>query len=57
MTNAFIMQLVESNVAEDEIVKMVTDQPASFDLGPDALAKLKAAGTPSAVLSAMINKQ
>jgi len=57
MTNAFIMKLVESNVAEDEIVKMVTDQPARFDLGPDALAKLKAAGTPSAVLSAMLNKQ
>jgi len=56
MTNAFIMKLVESNVAEDEIVKMVADQPASFDLGPDDVAKLKAAGTPPAVLSAMLNK-
>jgi len=57
MTNAFVMKLVESNVAEDDIVRMVTDQPASFDLGADDLAKLRAAGTPPAVLSAMLNKR
>jgi len=57
MTNDFVMKLVEGNVAEDEIVKMIASQPGRFSLGPNDLGKMKAVGTPEAVLSAMLNKR
>jgi len=57
MTNDFVMKLVEGNVAEEEIVKMIKDQPGRFTLSADDLGKMKAAGTPPAVLSAMLNKR
>jgi hypothetical protein len=57
MTNDFVMKLVEGNVAEEEIVKMITNQPGRFNLGPNDLGKMKAVGTPEAVLSAMLSKR
>jgi tetratricopeptide (TPR) repeat protein len=57
LTNDFIIKLVQGNVAEEEIVKMIETQPARFALGPEDLRKLKEAGAPDAVVAAMLNKK
>lgn len=57
LTNELIVKLVRDNMAEQEIVKMIESQPARFALGPDDLRKLKEAGTPDAVVAAMLNKK
>jgi tetratricopeptide (TPR) repeat protein len=53
LTNDLIIRLVDGNVAEDEIIKMIATQPARFALGPDDVSKLKAAGVPDRVVDAM----
>ena len=56
MTNDFVMQLVNGNVAEAEILKMIASQPCRFSLDPAGLERLKAAGVPASVVAAMRNK-
>jgi len=53
LTNDFIIRLVDGNIAENEILHMITNQPCRFSLGPADLEKLKAAGVPDAVIAAM----
>ena len=57
LTNDLIVKLVRGNVAEEEIVKMVETQPARFALGREDLRKLKEAGTPDAVVAAMLARK
>lgn len=57
LTNEFVLKMVRANVAEEEIVKMIAAQPCRFELGPDDLRKLREAGTPEAVISAMAGKR
>ena len=57
MTNDFIIKLIDGNVAEDEVLKMIANQPGRFSLEPADLARLKAAGVPDSVIAAMRNKK
>ncbi|MGD0361837.1 MAG: tetratricopeptide repeat protein [Bryobacteraceae bacterium] len=57
MTNDLIVKLIQGNVAEDEVVKMIANQPAHFSLEPADLAQMKAAGVPESVITAMRNKK
>jgi tetratricopeptide (TPR) repeat protein len=57
LTNDLIVKMVQGNMAEEEIVKMIRTQPVRFALGPDDLRKLKEAGAPDAVVAAMLNKK
>lgn len=57
LTNDFILKLVQGNIGEDEIVKMIASQPAQFKLAPDDLEKLKQSGVSTAILSAMQSKK
>jgi hypothetical protein len=52
-TNDLVIRLVQGNVADEEIVKMIATQPNRFALGPDDLVRLKQAGVPEAILAAM----
>ncbi len=57
LTNDFIVKLIDGNVAEDEVLKMIANQPGRFSLEPADLARLKAAGVPDSVIGAMRNKK
>lgn len=57
LTNDFIIKLVDGNVAEDEILKMIANQPGRFSLEPADLARLKAAGVPDSIVAAMRDKK
>jgi len=57
LTNDLIIRLVDGNVAEDEIIKMIGNQPTRFSLEPGDIAKLKAAGVPDSVVAAMRNQK
>ena len=53
LTNEFVLKLVQGNVSEEEIVRMIRSQPAQFKLAADDLEKLKQSGVSTAILSAM----
>lgn len=57
MTNDFVIKLMQGNVAEEEVLKMIAHQPGRFSLEPGDVATLKAAGVPDAVIAAMRNKK
>jgi hypothetical protein len=57
LTNDFIVKLIDGNIAEEEVLKMIANQPARFSLEPGDLARLKAAGVPDSVIAAMRNKK
>jgi hypothetical protein len=57
LTNDFIIKLIDGNVAEDEVLKMIANQPGRFSLEPADLARLKTAGVPDPVIAAMRNKK
>jgi len=57
MTNDFVVKLVQGNVDEAEILKMIAAQPGRFSLGPDDLVKLKQSSVPDAVIAAMRDKK
>lgn len=57
MTNDFVIRLIDGNVAEEEILKMIANQPGRFSLEPADLARLKAASVPDSVVAAMRNKK
>ncbi|MGA2182588.1 MAG: hypothetical protein ABSH47_06120 [Bryobacteraceae bacterium] len=49
-TNDLVIRLVQGNVADDEILKMIASQPNRFAVGDDDLLKLKQAGVPDAIV-------
>lgn len=53
LTNDFIVKLVQGKIAESEIIKMIATQPVRFKLEPEDIQKLKQAGVPDALVSAM----
>jgi len=57
MTNDLVIKLVDGNIAEAEILKMIANQPGRFSLAPADIAKLKAAGVSDAIIAAMRNKK
>jgi len=57
LTNDFIVKLIDGNVAEEEVLRMIATQPGRFSLEPGDLARLKAAGVPDSVIAAMRNKR
>jgi tetratricopeptide (TPR) repeat protein len=57
MTNDFVIRLIDGNVAEQDVLKMIANQPGRFSLQPGDLARLKAAGVPDSVVAAMRNKK
>ncbi len=57
LTNDFIIKLVDGNIAEDEILKMIANQPGRFSVAPEDIAKLRAAKVPEAVIQAMRDKK
>jgi hypothetical protein len=57
MTNDFVIKLIDGNVADAEVLKMIANQPGRFSLEPADLARLKAAGVPDSVIAAMRNKK
>src|ERR1700690_2195821 len=57
MTNDLVVKLVEGNIAEEEILKMIAAQPGRFALGAEDVAKLKQAGVGDAIIAAMREKK
>jgi len=57
LTNDFIIKLIDGNVAEEEVLKMIANQPGKFSMAPDDLARLRAAKVPESVIAAMQNKK
>jgi len=57
MTNDLVIKLIDGNVAEAEVLKMIANQPGKFSLEPADLARLKAAAVPESVITAMRNKK
>jgi archaellum component FlaG (FlaF/FlaG flagellin family) len=57
LTNDFIVKLIDGNVAEEDVLKMIANQPGRFSLEPGDLAKLKATGVPDSIITAMRNKK
>ena len=57
MTNDLVLKLIDGNIPEAEVLKMIANQPGHFSLDPGDLARLKAAGVPDSVIDAMRNKK
>jgi tetratricopeptide repeat protein len=57
MTNDLVVKLIDGNIAEQEVLKMIANQPGRFSLEPGDVARLKAAGVPESVIAAMRNKK
>ena len=57
MTNDLIVKLIDGNIAEQEVLRMIANQPGRFSLEPGDVAQLKAAGVPESVIAAMRNKK
>jgi hypothetical protein len=54
LTNADIVNMTKSGIAEQTIILMVQKTPNKFDTSPDALIELKKAGVSDAVLNAIL---
>jgi len=52
-TNDLVIRLVQGNVADDDILKMIATQPNRFALADEDIANLKQAGVPDAIIAAM----
>jgi hypothetical protein len=52
-TNDLVIRLVQGNVDDADILKMIASEPNRFALGDDDLLKLKQAGVPDAIIAAM----
>ena len=56
LTNAEILEMVKEGMPAQAIVGRIHAQTCRFDLSNDALSSLRRAGTPEAVLQAMIDR-
>lgn len=56
LTNADIMQMGKAGLSEEITLSTISGSPANFDVGPQALIKLKEAGVNDKVINAMIQK-
>jgi hypothetical protein len=55
LTNTDILEMLKAGLAADIIVAKIKSSPMNFDTSPAALAELKAANVPDAVILAMVN--
>jgi hypothetical protein len=55
--NDLVVRLVQGNVADEDIVKMIASQPTRFALNPEDLAKMRDAGVPEAIVNAMLARK
>lgn len=55
LTNKDVLDMLKAGLATDIIVAKIKSSPTSFDTSPPALAELKAANVPDAVILAMVN--
>ncbi len=55
--NDLVVRLVQGNVSEDEIIKMVGTQPNRFALAADDIAKVRDAGVPESIVNAMLARK
>ena len=55
LTNKDVLEMVKAGLTGDVIVAKIKSSPANFDTSPAALAELKAANVPDAVILAMVN--
>ena len=56
-TNDLVIRLVQGNVADDEILKMIATQPTRFSLSNDDIARLRQSGVPDSIVAAMQTRQ
>ncbi len=54
MTNADVIAMTKSGIAEQTVVLAIGREPASFDTSPQALIELKKTGVSDAILNAML---
>lgn len=54
LTNAAVVKLVRAGFREKTVVSIINTRPASFDLTPDGLVRLKKDGVPERVIIAML---
>ena len=54
LTNASVVKLVRAGFREKTVVSIISSRPASFDLTPDGLVRLKKDGVPERVILAML---
>ena len=55
LTNKDVLEMIKAGLAADVVVAKIKSSPTSFDTSPTALAELKAANVPDAVILAMVN--
>jgi hypothetical protein len=55
LTNKDVLEMLKAGLTADVIAAKIKSSPASFDTSPAALAELKAANVPDAVILAMVN--
>ena len=55
LTNKHVVEMVKAGLTSDIIVAKIKSSATSFDTSPAALAELKAANVPDAVILAMVN--
>jgi hypothetical protein len=56
LTNDAILKMVKSGLGDGLIISMIQSQPGKYSVTPDELLRLKQAGVPESVLSAMVKK-
>jgi hypothetical protein len=55
--NDLVVRLVQGNVADEDIVRMIGTQPNRFALSPEDLTKLRDAGVPEPIVQAMLARK
>ncbi len=55
LTNKDVLEMIKAGLTADVIVAKIKSTPSSFDTSPTALAELKSANVPDAVILAMVN--
>jgi hypothetical protein len=55
LTNKDVLEMIKAGLATEVIVAKIKSSPASFDTSPTALAELKSANVPDAIVLAMVN--
>ena len=55
LTNKDVLEMIKAGLTADVIAAKIKSSPSSFDTSPAALAELKAANVPDAVILAMVN--
>lgn len=55
--NDLVVRLVQGDVKDEDIIRMIGSEPNRFALNPDDLAKLRDAGVPEAIVNAMLARK